>query len=272
MSSNPEPKKGGAWVSETRQHRAALSALSWDAVALWRQLRGYCADQGLDGVLPKRKLHVAVERRISDAKARRILDELLEEELVAETDEAFVLDWSDQPSAEVWNDPVKRMRWARGKALLRDTELCRRVKERDRNLCRYCGVRVNWQDKVGRSGGTYDHIDPDGDNSLENVAVSCRRCNGRKRDRTPDQAGMTLLKPGTTAAQAAEVRCRGSTPGQPPVDPRSTPPSRARARPDTANPGSTPGQPAAPPDASTVGRARRQLTAAGLLDEGDDDG
>lgn len=274
MTKPPDPKKGGAWVSETRQHRAALSALSWDAVALWRQLRGYCADQGLDGVLPKRKLHVAVERRITEAKARKILVELLEEDLVVETAETFVLDWSDQPSAEVWNDPVKRMRWSRGKALLRDTQLCNRIKERDRNLCRYCGVRVDWNNKVGKGGGTYDHVDPDGDNSLENVVVSCRRCNGRKRDRTPDQAGMTLLKPGTTAAQAAEVRCRGSTPGQPPADSGPSRPSRARARPDTANPGSTQGQPAADQDTGVLDRARADLAAAGLLDEkeGDRDG
>lgn len=254
-------------MSETRQHRAALAALSWDAAALWRQLRGYCADQGLDGVLPKRKLHVAVERRITEKRALAILDELVEEDLISVTDEAFVLDWSDQPSAEVWNDPVQRMRWARAKALGRDSELCRRIKERDRNLCRYCGIRVDWNNKVGKGGGTYDHVDPDGENSLENVVVSCRRCNGRKRDRTPEQAGMTILKPGTTAAQAAATRCRGSTPGQPAADPGPSPPSRARARPDTANSGPAPGQPTADRDTAGVERARSELAAAGLIDE-----
>lgn len=217
MSKPPPAPQGGGWVSETRQHRKALSALSWDATGLWRQLRGYCADMGLDGRLPKSKLHVAVERKITLRRAEAVMAELLDEELIADDGDCWVLDWSDQPSAEIWNDPVKRMRWARGKKLHRDTELCKRIKDRDRNLCRYCGVRVDWNVKtlsnnVGH-GGTYDHVDPDiEENTALNVVVSCRRCNGRKRDRTPAQwilddplEGRTLKKPGTTSVQADEI-------------------------------------------------------------------
>jgi hypothetical protein len=245
----PEAPKGGAWVSETPRHRAGLSALSWDAEAAWRKLRGYCADVGNDGRLPKRQLHVAVERKITLRKAESFIAELVAEGLMGDDEDCWVLDWSDQPTSEEWNDPVKRARWSRGRALLRDSGLCRRIKERDRNLCRYCGIRVDWAIKVLTKncghGGTYDHINPDGDNSLENVCVSCRRCNGRKKDRTPEQAGMTLLKPGTTADQA-KATIRGPTPGQPPVEPRTSSTLRARARPDTANPGLATGQPSTP--------------------------
>lgn len=206
MSSSPVAPQGGAWVSETRQHRKALSPAGWDARALWRQLRGYCADMGNDGVLPRKQLHVAVERLIPLGRLERILAELVDDGFATLTDDTIVLDWSDQPSAEVWNDPVKRMRWSRGKALHRDSELTKRIKERDRNHCRYCGTRVDWNIKTKNHplGGTYDHVDPDSDNSFDNVVVSCRRCNGRKRDRTPDQAGMTLLRPGTTCVKGVD--------------------------------------------------------------------
>jgi 5-methylcytosine-specific restriction endonuclease McrA len=257
VSKPPPAPQGGGWVSETRQHRKALTPLSWDARALWRQLRGYCADMGNDGRLSFRQLHVAVERTIPLRKAEALIAELIDEGFVTLDVDCWVLDWSDQPSAEVWNDPVKRERWARQKRLNRDSELTRRIKERDRNLCRYCGVRVDWNitvlTKNKTHGGSYDHVDPDGDNSFENVVVACRLCNSRKRDRTPDQAGMTLLKPGTTADQAEQV-ARGPTPGQPPVDPRLGRPLRARARPDTANPGPTRGQP--PTSTGTDGHTR----------------
>lgn len=105
-------------------------------------------------------------------------------------------DWLEyQPTKDETLLPTERIRWRRKKALHRNRELCEAITSRDRNQCRYCGVRVNWKDKVGRTGGTYDHVDPDGDNSLSNVVVCCRSCNTAKADRTPDEAGMVLLDP-----------------------------------------------------------------------------
>lgn len=259
--SQGDERKGGAWVSTPPRLRADLARLSWDAAALFHAVRLYCAAVGNDGKLPLDELHVAVDRKITAGKARKLVDELARmwPDEVKITDDVVVLNWDGQPSSKVWNDPVERERWARAKRLKRDTELCRRIKARDRNLCRYCGQRVNWNIKTGKLdgpaglGGTYDHIDPDGENTLDNVAVACRRCNGRKRDRTPEQAGMTLLRAGSTAADLArEVRPppdddpHGSTPGQPQADAGPSQPLRARPRPDTANPGLTGGQPPAP--------------------------
>jgi 5-methylcytosine-specific restriction endonuclease McrA len=105
-------------------------------------------------------------------------------------------DWTEwQPTRSETAIPTERLRWKRRKALQRDRLLCERIIERDRNQCRYCRVRVNWQDRRGQAGGTYDHVDPDGENTLENVVVACRKCNARKRDRTPAEAGMELLAP-----------------------------------------------------------------------------
>lgn len=96
----------------------------------------------------------------------------------------------------------------RRKELHRDHGLVEEIRKRDKDRCRYCGVLVNWKDRRGKNGGTYDHVIPRGPNTLENVVVACRGCNMRKQDRTPEKAGMPLLPPGSNGVSA------GSDPGQ----------------------------------------------------------
>lgn len=86
----------------------------------------------------------------------------------------------------------ERRKNARRTALHRDTEVINEVRLRDGDICRYCGQTVNWSDRRSPDGGTYDHIDPEGPNTAENLAVACRGCNSRKYNRTPEQAGMPL--------------------------------------------------------------------------------
>lgn len=194
------------WMkTKPEQVRGALAAVSWDAAGLWHAVMLYMADTGADGTLPKAKLHVATDRRLPERKIAGLVAELVAEGLLVDLDQAVGAGehWH-QPPVEIWSDDVKRARWQRAKELLRDKSLCNAVKDRDRNLCRYCGIRVNWTDRRGRVGGTYDHVDPDGPNSLDNVVVACRGCNARKKDRTPDQAGMPLYQRGTTVQQIAE--------------------------------------------------------------------
>ena len=62
---------------------------------------------------------------------------------------------------------------------------------RDEDTCQYCGR------KCSRSELNLDHVLPrsqGGRTSWENVVCSCVRCNMRKGGRTPEQAGMRLLK------------------------------------------------------------------------------
>ena len=63
------------------------------------------------------------------------------------------------------------------------------VFRRDDNTCQYCGLR---------SGDlTLDHVHPrsrGGDTSWENVVACCRKCNAKKRDRTPEEAKMHLRR------------------------------------------------------------------------------
>ncbi|TCZ88068.1 HNH endonuclease [Lysobacter sp. N42] len=61
---------------------------------------------------------------------------------------------------------------------------------RDAQLCLYCGLQFP------RSQLTRDHVVPlsrGGRDSWENVVSACFPCNSRKRNRTPQQAGMPLL-------------------------------------------------------------------------------
>lgn len=61
---------------------------------------------------------------------------------------------------------------------------------RDRYTCQYCGSQP------GRQDLTIDHIVPKskgGATTWENVVAACRRCNGKKGNKTPAEAGMKLL-------------------------------------------------------------------------------
>jgi len=113
-------------------------------------------------------------------------------------------DWMDYAGRLMEQRQLNNERSKRKRDLYDDPVLTAEVKRRDGDLCRYCGRRVNWRDRKSAAGGTYDHVDPEGPNTLENVVVSCRGCNSRKGRRRPKEAGMTLLPPGTSAENLPE--------------------------------------------------------------------
>lgn len=74
------------------------------------------------------------------------------------------------------------MRWRHGR---RPPWSKRGVYLRDLGLCGYCG----------RRGNTIDHVLPQsrgGGNTWHNTVLACGRCNGRKGDSTPAEAGLRL--------------------------------------------------------------------------------
>jgi len=81
---------------------------------------------------------------------------------------------------------VIRLRYVVRVPFVRRTALSRRaVFIRDQYRCQYCG---GFADSI-------DHVMPrsrGGRHTWDNVAAACRPCNLRKRDRTPDEAGMRL--------------------------------------------------------------------------------
>lgn len=65
----------------------------------------------------------------------------------------------------------------------------RNILKRDRFECQYCGTRVGPM--------TTDHVVPrslGGNDSWTNLVCACVRCNNRKGNRSPDQAGMKLAR------------------------------------------------------------------------------
>ena len=70
----------------------------------------------------------------------------------------------------------------------------RNIFERDSYSCQYCGRRLPSMEL------TLDHVVPrsrGGYSTWENIVVACVRCNDRKANRLPEEAGMHLVrKPG----------------------------------------------------------------------------
>jgi 5-methylcytosine-specific restriction endonuclease McrA len=67
----------------------------------------------------------------------------------------------------------------------------RTVLARDHYTCQYCSAQP------GKANLTVDHVLPrsrGGDTRWENVTTACGPCNRRKGNRTPDEAGMPLLR------------------------------------------------------------------------------
>ena len=63
--------------------------------------------------------------------------------------------------------------------------------ERDEYKCQYCGMNLPPKEL------NMDHVVPrdrGGGTSWENIVISCIRCNSKKRNRLPKEAGMRLLK------------------------------------------------------------------------------
>ncbi|ROP45931.1 HNH endonuclease [Pseudokineococcus lusitanus] len=71
------------------------------------------------------------------------------------------------------------------------------VRLRDGDECRYCGSVVNWRDRKGGRGGTYDHnppVQPGQATTVGGLFVSCQRCNGT-RGALADPDGLLPLRP-----------------------------------------------------------------------------
>lgn len=75
---------------------------------------------------------------------------------------------------------------------------------RDNFECQYCGERLTM------NTGTRDHVVPrarGGADCLTNVVASCKACNLRKADRTPEQAGMPLRGRPRPLSDDEKIRC-----------------------------------------------------------------
>ena len=125
---------------------------------------------------------------------QKMVDALVACGLLEDTGDGYYIhDWDEHAGALIERKEEQRAYNKRKNALYNDLRLTKAVRDRDGDTCQYCGKTVNWRDRKGCDGGTYDHIDPDGDNSLDNLCVACRSCNSSKRGRTPWAARMRFV-------------------------------------------------------------------------------
>lgn len=73
---------------------------------------------------------------------------------------------------------------------------------RDAGRCQYCGHGVS------HAKSTYDHVIPrskGGKTRWENIVIACHDCNQKKANRTPEEAGMKLLRKPIRPTKAVDV-------------------------------------------------------------------
>ncbi len=78
----------------------------------------------------------------------------------------------------------------------------RNVFDRDKNQCQYCAKKFH------RDLLSMDHVIPKsrgGPSSFTNIVTACKACNAFKDNRTPDEAGMKLLKKPTAPRWKSHV-------------------------------------------------------------------
>lgn len=124
---------------------------------------------------------------------------------------------------------------------LRNKPLKEQVRLRDKDICRYCGQLCSHSDRSSDAGLTFDHVDPDIADGMNNLVVACRGCNRKKGRATPNQAGMFLREPPTTRPTTVTGLVTG---------PDAAPVTGPDATPDTA-PGTSPSPDQRPTQAST---------------------
>lgn len=128
--------------------------------------------------------------------ARRALSLLLRERVDAVTEELVNISTAAQELSiptvlrlrRYVRAPKRGVRWSR-----------RGVFQRDGYRCIYCGIGTGEQQGdtlITKRDFTLDHVFPKsrgGRNSWVNTACACPKCNQRKGDRTPHEAGMAML-------------------------------------------------------------------------------
>ena len=89
------------------------------------------------------------------------------------------------------------------------------VRWRDGDACRYCGKVVNWADRKGGKGGTYDHRLPGQSGTWHSEVVACRSCNSIRGNASKG------LPPSEGMAAADRVRPLMTPPDRPYYSPRT---------------------------------------------------
>lgn len=127
---------------------------------------------------------------VSARRAVRLVMDRKAEILEADREVTFRSQWERLPAPHV----IRLVRYVHVPRRFRRQVTNTFLFARDDYACQYCGKRR--YELKGRQFLTRDHVLPisrGGDNSWTNVVTSCSRCNNKKGDRLPREAGMRLL-------------------------------------------------------------------------------
>jgi len=87
---------------------------------------------------------------------------------------------------------LRLLKYVKVRRRFQHVKFCRaNIYVRDKYTCQYCGHRCSTEDL------TFDHVIPivkDGPKSWENIVTCCFECNHKKGGRTPEEAGMRLIR------------------------------------------------------------------------------
>lgn len=184
---------------KTMRFKRLLKIKTPQAVGHMCMLWLWAVDNAADGDLtPFTADEIAEAGGYTGKDPEAFVDALVDAHFVdADADGMRLHDWMDYAGGLIEHREERKAYKKRQYDLYNDMRLIKAVRARDGDTCQYCGKTVNWNDRRGADGGTYDHVDPDGGNTLENIVVCCRSCNSRKQRRTPEQAGMRILAENT---------------------------------------------------------------------------
>lgn len=174
-------------IDEHAMEHPKVAGLPDGAFRLWVAGLAHCQKFLTDGFIAANSM-----RSLRAFSVKRSRD-LIEAQLWTETEKGVLvhdyLDWNDARQTVLENRDWNKRR----RELYADPGLLASIRARDKDCCRYCGKTVNWKDRRGPEGGTYDHVVPRGPNTLENIVVACRGCNASKGDKQLGECGMRMI-------------------------------------------------------------------------------
>jgi 5-methylcytosine-specific restriction endonuclease McrA len=175
-------------IDENALEHPKVIGLSDGAFRLWVQGLAHCQKYLTDGII--NDVGVRALRAYSPKRRREVTSCGLWHEVESVGIQVHdYLQWNDSRRTVLDNRDWNKRR----RELYSDPALLKRIRDRDGNCCRYCGKPVNWHDRRGPDGGTFDHVIARGPNTEDNVVVACRGCNASKGDRALAECGMRLL-------------------------------------------------------------------------------
>jgi DNA-directed RNA polymerase subunit RPC12/RpoP len=179
-------------VNQKTQALIDLGQLGLAALGLWTVVGSKVQAQGSDGQVLPSSWRLVGDKRLFIKLAGVLVDVGLWEN-ERDTDDAG---WQYHDWFDIGYSPAEKVKLNRKRTKeMKNPDIVNAVKARDGDRCRYCGHKVDWKNRTGDYGATYDHVTPGLAAGVGNLVVACRKCNRQKAQRTPDQAGMPLLPP-----------------------------------------------------------------------------